>query len=164
MCIHSVIYSQDHVEICTTPTRNVSQAKVNTNGFSKIPLRRPVSAAAARRISHGPDTDRPGTGGMVRRSMVYNSNTSIYSDVSQTPHTRPGSRVSTTATPRLFTPSSNAGSSQHRKLAGSMGKLHKKWRSTSDFDPSPALSVYRKNTATGGSSLRNMEFNEHFNG
>ena len=137
---------------------------MNTNGFSKIPLRRPVSAAAVRRISHGPDTDRPGTGGAVRRSMVYNSNTSIYSDVSQTPHTRPGSRVSTTATPRLFTPSSNAGSSQHRKIAGSMGKLHKKWRSTSDFDPSPALSVYRKNTATGGSSLRNMEFNEHFNG
>ena len=39
------------------------------------------------------------------------------------------------------------------------GKLHKKWRSTSDFDPAPALSVYRKNTtgaaAVTGSSLRN---------
>ena len=83
--------------------------------------------------------------------------------------------------PRLFTPSSHA-SSGHRKLAGSMGKLHiylhnistyhnkylvcisagklhKKWRSTSDFDPAPALSVYRKNTtgaaAVTGSSLRN---------
>ena len=161
---------QDHVEICTTPTRNVSQASVNTlntNGFSKIPLRRPMSAATARdrRISHGSDTgDRPGTGGVVRRAGMYNSNTSINSDVPQTPPMRPSSRVSTTATPRLFTPSSNAGSSQHRKIAGSMGKLHKKWRSTSDFDPSPALSVYRKNTATGGSSLRNLEFKEHFNG
>ena len=107
-------------------------------------------------------TDRPGTGGPVRRAGThYNSNSSINSDVTQTPHMRPGSRMSTTATPRLFTPSSNAGSSQHRKIAGSMGKLHKKWRSTSDFDPSPALSVYRKNTATGGSSLRNLEFNEN---
>ena len=125
-----------------------------------------MSAATARdrRVSHGSDTgDRPCTGGPVRRSAVYNSNTSINSDMSQTPVTRPGSRMSTTATPRLFTPSANAGSSQHRKIAGSMGKLHKKWRSTSDFDPSPALSVYRKNTATGGSSLRKMGFNEHFN-
>ena len=146
----------------------MSQASaLNTNGFSKIPLRRPVSAATARdrRISHGSDSgdrDRPGTGGPVRRAGIqYNSNSSINSDVTQTPHMRPGSRMSTTATPRLFTPSSNAGSSQHRKIAGSMGKLHKKWRSTSDFDPSPALSVYRKNTATGGSSLRNLEFSEN---
>ena len=44
-------------------------------------------------------------------------------------------------------------------LCISAGKLHKKWRSTSDFDPAPALSVYRKNTtgaaAVTGSSLRN---------
>ena len=34
-----------------------------------------------------------------------------------------------------------------RKLTGSMGKLHKKWRSTSDFDPARGLSVYRRTTA-----------------
>ena len=67
-------------------------------------------------------------------------------------------RFSTSAAPRLFTPSSNT-SSGHRKMTGSsLGKLHKKWRSTSDFDRSAAgtptaLSVYRKST-TGGSSLR----------
>ena len=63
-------------------------------------------------------------------------------------------RLSTSAAPRLFTPSSNTNTG-HRKMAGSMSKLHKKWRSTSDFDQSPGLSVYRKSTVTG-SSLRSQ--------
>ena len=139
------------MEICTTPTR-ASQANVNTNSFSKIPLRRPVSAATARdrsrRISHGSDTgDRPGTagagaGGAARRSLMYNSNTSINSDASQTlaSHTR-SARGSTTATPRLFTPSSNSGSSQHRSInnnicqsANHRIRIDHKWPFTSQED------------------------------
>ena len=166
--LNTLEVDKDHVEICTTPTRNIQpqQPSPGQNGFSKIPLRRPLSAST-RRISYSSDTDRerPRTGGSnIRRSMVYHSNTSINSDMSSTPtqYTNPqtnnnnvSSRVSLSTTPRLFTPSSNS-SSGHRKMNKSMGKLHKKWRSTSDFDPAPALSVYRKSTAgTGyGSSLR----------
>merc|ERR1719342_1258702 len=162
--LNSPEVDKDHVEICTTPTRNLSQ--VHQNGFSKIPLRRPLSASTSsrsgdRRISNCSDTDRerPSTGG-IRRSLVYTSNTSINSDISTPAPPRDkmsyvnnnNTRVSSSTQPRLFTPSTN-NNSGHRKMTGSMGKLHKKWRSTSDFDPSPGLSVYRKNTGGAGSSL-----------
>ena len=154
--LNSLEVEKDHVELSsatTTPTRSVSQVLQQNGGGSKIPQRRPLSGCFNRRVSHqAEDKSAP-----LRRSVLHNSNTSINSDTSnlQTASTA-SSRVPRSSTPRLAAPSGPV----PRKMRGSMGKLHRKWRSTSDFDPAPpALSVYRRSTAGGlgggggGSSL-----------
>ena len=52
----------------------------------------------------------------------------------------------------IFRNSTSAGPNGPRRMSGSMGRLHKKWRSTSDFDPpTPApLSIYKKPAAGKG--------------
>ena len=140
--LNSLEVEKDHVELSSStptpgPTRSVSQV-LQTNGGSKIPQRRPLSSCYNRRVSHHSE-DKSGP---MRRSVLHNSNTSINSDTSGL---QPAStRFPRSSTPRLATPGGPGGP---RKLTGSMGKLHKKWRSTSDFDPAPALSVYRRTTA-----------------
>ena len=51
-----------------------------------------------------------------------------------------------------FRNSTSAGPNGPRRMSGSMGRLHKKWRSTSDFEPpTPApLSIYKKPGAGKG--------------
>ena len=137
--LNSLEVEKDHVELSsttTTPTRSVSEV-LHQNGGSKIPQRRPLSGCYNRRVSqHSEDKSGP-----IRRSVLHHSNTSINSDTSGL---QPAStRVPRSSTPRLATP----GGPGLRKMTGSMGKLHKKWRSTSDFDPTPTLSVYRRTTA-----------------
>ena len=140
--LNSLEVDREHVEISVTPSRSVSvsQTWAGTNGGSKIPLRR--SDRQSRRISHNSDSNEKPVSAPIRRSVMYHSNTSINSDTSLLPGHN--------STPRLQTPTVGP-----RKMTGSMGRLHKKWRSTSDFDPAPALSVYRRSTvkSTAGSSL-----------
>ena len=101
--LNTLEVDKDHVEISSTSSRNPSQAQLQVNGSSKIPQRRPLSAVTSRsqdrRVS---ETERIGSAGAVRsgrRSVLYNSNTSINSDQtcinnnsipgpSQQPHTR----------------------------------------------------------------------------
>ena len=73
------------------------------------------------------------------RSALYSSNNSINSDATTAPSVTVGPEI----TPRLTSTTSVPGH-KHR-LSGSMGRLHRKWRSASDFDsqPSPGLSVYK---------------------
>ena len=125
-----------HVEISSTPTRSVSQCQPwgQTNGGSKIPLRRPRSERQSRKISYNSDSNEKTASTPIRRSVIYHSNTSINSDTSLL--------QATSSAPRLQPPAVLG----PRKMTGSMGRLHKKWRSTSDFDPVPTLSVYRKST------------------
>jgi len=151
--LNALEVEKDHVEICTTPTPSVQTTF--QNGHSKIPLRRPLSATIERsektnrRISYSSDRERHNSKSSIRKSVVYQSNTSLNSDGSLS-HGTPSvpTRHSSSATPRLH---SSASSTAPRKITGSMGKLHKKWRSTSDFEPSPSLSVYKRSNA--GSSL-----------
>jgi len=152
--LNALEIDKDHVEISSTPTPPVQNSF--QNGHSKIPLRRPLSAAndrnekVNRRISYSSDRERHASKSNVRRSVVYQSNTSLNSEGSYSQGTPSAStRHSSSATPRLH--STSASSTAPRKITGSMGKLHKKWRSTSDFDATPSLSVYKRSNA--GSSL-----------
>ena len=130
-----------------------SQAWLNQNGGSKIPLsRNQRSERQNRRVSYNSDSNDKSRSTPIKRSVIYNSNTSINSDTSilQGPSSSPSNHLTLPSAPRLNTPGGGP-----RKMTGSMGRLHKKWRSTSDFDPAPTLSVYRRSTvrSIAGSSL-----------
>ena len=142
--LNSLEVEKEHVEVCsvnTTPTRSVSEVVQHNGGGSKIPQRRPLSGCYTRRVSHQSEEKA----GPLRRSALQLSSTSINSDTSTT------TRVPLSSAPRLATPTGPV----PRRMRGSMGKLQRRWRSTSDFDPAPpTLSVYRRSTAGGaGSSL-----------
>ena len=77
-----------HVEVVTTPSATPTPGLgPNTNGFSKIPQRRPMSATAARELRGRRISDtaaaRPGSGaGAGRRAgqQLHLSNTSLNSE------------------------------------------------------------------------------------
>ena len=109
---------------------------------SRIPTRRPATAAppsrrqsSASRPGSQPSSGRQspalalGPGPQIRRSTVYQSAASLVSPAAAAPRLQPGPAP--------------------RKLTGSIGKLHRKWRSTSDFDPG-RLAVCRRGGAGGG--------------
>ena len=82
--LNTLEVDKDHVEICSPSSRPVSQAHLQPPASSRIPQRRPMSAVTRsidRRTSYCSETERAGSARPSgRRSVLYNSNTSLNSD------------------------------------------------------------------------------------
>lgn len=125
----------------TKPQVEISRDSPEPTSVSKIPQRRPHSAQEGEK-TRGSSPRNTGKPYRKWNSSNQPAGSATVGTVEES------SRSDNCTTPKL---THRAGTAGNRRLSGSMGRLHKKWRSTSDFESPAPLSVYKRPST--GSSL-----------